>query len=342
MLAVLCGLVLLIVVVPVMIVLMFSPDRQLFERKTISYGEIDIDTPDILVWRKNEDQVVTVGLEDYIMCVVSSEMPASFEMEALKAQAIAARTYSVARTINFSIPENPVGHQKAALCDTTHCQVYMNKEQIAQQRSAQWMADSWPRIQEAVNDTAGQVLCYDGALAGQTLFHSSSGGRTENSEDVFVSAVPYLRSVDSPYEEEATHSNELTEIPISQFVETINSSIEGASITAEQTKNIKINARSSGDKALSVQVGNLSITGREIRTLFSLASANFKVSATEDSLLFVTNGYGHGVGLSQYGANGMAERGYTYDQILTHYYTGVEIKTLHKAGAKASSDGGIQ
>lgn len=334
----LAGLMFLIVIIPLLIVFLFSQERLVEKEQALEIQEMDIGTPPILVWLKEQDEVVEVELEEYLMCVVSSEMPASFEMEALKAQAVAARTYSVARELNFVETENPTGHEKAALCDTTHCQVYQNKEQIAAFRSAKWMAESWPRIQEAVNATAGQVLCYNGELAGQTLFHSSSGGRTENSEDVFVTAVPYLRSVESPYEEDATHSNELTEIPISQFVETINSSVEGANIGAWDAKNIKVTARSSGDKAMRVEIGSLVMTGKELRELFSLASANFNVSATEDSLLFVSNGYGHGVGLSQYGANGMAKRGYTYDQILTHYYTGVEIKKLRPADSDIAAE----
>ena len=334
----LVGLVFLVIMIPALIVAFFSQERSQVEAPRLEIQEMNVEAPPVLVWLKEKDEVVTLELEDYLMCVVSSEMPASFEMEALKAQAVAARTYSVARVLNFAETENPTGHEKAALCDTTHCQVYQNREQIAQIRSEEWMRDSWPRIQEAVNATAGQVLCYNGELAGQTLFHSSSGGRTENSEDVFVTAVPYLRSVESPYEEDATHSNELTEIPITQFVETINASVEGANIGAWDARNIKVTARSSGDKAMRIEIGSLVMTGKEIRELFNLASANFNVSATEDSLLFVSNGYGHGVGLSQYGANGMAQRGYTYDQILTHYYTGVEIKKLRPAYSEAGTE----
>lgn len=326
----LTGVVFLVVVIPFLIVTMFSQDRLHHEENSLQIEESSIETPPILVWLRENDEVVEVDLEEYLMCVVSSEMPASFEMEALKAQAVAARTYSVARALKFEETKNPTGHSKAPLCNSTHCQVYQNKEQIAAFRSPEWMANSWPRIVEAVNATAGQVLCYDGELASQTLFHSSSGGRTENSEDVFVTAVPYLRSVESPYEEDATHSNELTEIPINEFVKMVNSSVEGANIGAWDARNIQVTARSSGDKAMRVEIGSLVLTGKEIREIFNLASANFNVSATEDTLLFVTNGYGHGVGLSQYGADGMAKRGYTYDQILTHYYTGVDLVKLQE------------
>ena len=315
----------LLILVPLAVVWLFSPDR---EQQKLVFDPIDIEEPDILVWLEESDTVVTVPLEEYIACVVSEEMPASFDIEALKAQAVAARSYSVARTLKFTPLENPTGHQKAALCNTTHCQVYKTEEEIRQSRSEEWMQEYWPKIREAVDLTAGQVLCYNGELAGQTMFHSSSGGRTENSEDVFVSAVPYLRSVDSPYEDNATHQNEITRIPVSEFVQTINASIEGASVTEEDVRGIQITARSSGDRAQSVQIGAVTVSGKELRSLFDLSSANFEVSVEADQVVFVSNGYGHGVGLSQYGANGMAEEGFTYQEILEHYYTGTEIRTL--------------
>ncbi len=325
----LAGLAALLLLVPIGIVQFFSADRQ--EQKLV-FDQVEVEAPEILVWLEESDTTVSVPLEEYIACVVSEEMPASFHSEALKAQAVAARTYSVARTLNFTPVENPQGHQKAALCNTTHCQVYQTQEQIRQNRSEEWMEEYWPKICHAVEMTEGQVMYYDGKLAGQAMFHSSSGGKTENSEDVFASAVPYLRSVDSPYEEGATHQNETVRVDIDQAVQLINSQLQGTQVTREEVEQMQVVARSSGNRAQSVQIGSVTMTGRELRSLFGLSSSKFDVSVEDDKLVFISNGYGHGVGLSQYGANGMGEKGYRYDQILEHYYTGIQLRTLQNAG----------
>jgi len=187
------------------------------------------------------------------------------------------------------------------------------------------MDTGWPKIQEAVDSTKGQLMYYQGALVEQPLFHSSSGGKTENSEDVFVSALPYLRSVDSPYETAAPHQNEQIEVALSEFKQKIKQSNPKHDLGTVSSDTVKVIERSAGGRVAAIQVGNLTIKGREIREIFGLRSANFIVSVQGDAVLFTTDGYGHGVGMSQYGANGMAQAGYKYIDILTHYYSGVEI-----------------
>jgi stage II sporulation protein D len=290
---------------------------------TVKKGTVAIPEA-IKVYRHASGNTEFIPFENYVKGVVSGEMPASFEMEALKAQAVAARTYSLSKIIRSGDGGSP-DHPDAPVCDDTHCQVYRSPEELAGIKSAEWMATGWPKIQEAVDSTKGQLMYYQGSLVEQPLFHSSSGGKTENSEDVFVSALPYLRSVDSPYETAAPHQNEQVAVPLSEFRQKIgkfNSNLKSGSVNADT---LKVLERSAGGRVAAIQVGNLTLKGREIRDIFGLRSANFSVSLQGDTVLFTTDGYGHGVGMSQYGANGMAQAGYSYIDILTHYYTGVEV-----------------
>ncbi len=188
----------------------------------------------ISIYRTDTCTVTTIPLETYITCVVASEVPGSFHDEALKAQAVAARTYAYAKIIASEKNGCPDAHPAAPVCDTTHCQVYDDSRNLKTR-------SGWNDISDAVKATDSQLLYYNNDLVMHALFHASSGGRTENSEDVFVSAVPYLKSVESPYE-----------------------------------------------------------------------------SSYERN--------GHGVGMSQQGANGMAKAGYTYEEILSHYYTGAVVR----------------
>ena len=278
----------------------------------------------INVYRHLSGKTESIAFEEYVMGVVAGEMPSSFEMEALKAQAVAARTYSLSKIIRSGDGGNP-NHPSAPVCDDTHCQVYRSPSDLREIKSAEWMDTGWPRIKSAVDSTRGQLMYYQGELVEQPLFHSSSGGKTENSEDVFVSALPYLRSVDSSFETAAPHRNEQVEISLSEFKQKIKSSYPDLDAKTVDGNSIKVLERSAGGRVASMQAGNLTLKGREIRDLFGLRSANFTLSVQGNTVLFTTDGYGHGVGMSQWGANGMAQAGYKYIDILTHYYTGVEV-----------------
>lgn len=309
------------VLLPLILVGLFhdrEPDAPPVKKDRISIPAV------ISVYRTDSGQTESIPFEDYVMGVVAGEMPATFEIEALKAQAVAARTYSLSKVIRSGSGGNP-DHPSAPVCDDTHCQVYRSPEELREIKSAEWMTTGWPKIQEAVESTKGQLMYYQGTLVEQPLFHSSSGGMTENSEDVFVSALPYLRSVDSPYESGAPHQNEQIEISLSEFKSKVSQANPGKDIGTVDSNTLKVLERSTGGRVASIKVGNLTLKGREIRDLFGLRSANFTVSVKGGTVLFTTEGYGHGVGMSQWGANGMAQAGYDYTDILTHYYTGVEV-----------------
>ncbi|HHU18416.1 MAG: stage II sporulation protein D [Anaerovoracaceae bacterium] len=311
-----------LIILPLTIISLFhheeEPQQPLLKKGTIDAPEY------INVYRHSSGITESIKFEDYVAGVVAGEMPSSFEMEALKAQAVAARTYSLSKIIRSGDGGNPA-HPSAPVCDDIHCQVYRDPLELSKIKSAEWMNTEWPKILSAVNSTKGQLMYYQEELVEQPLFHSSSGGKTENSEDVFVSAVPYLRSVDSEFESSAPHQNEQVEIPLSEFIKKIKRNYSGLDTKAVNKNTIKVLERSSGGRVASLQVGNLTFRGREIREIFGLRSANFTVSVQGNTVLITTNGYGHGVGMSQWGANGMAQAGYNYIDILKHYYTGIEV-----------------
>lgn len=289
-----------------------------------------ITPPDYInVYNTTTKQVMAVPFEDYVKGVVAGEMPSTFEEEALKAQAVAARTYSLSKVIRSGVGGNPPAHPGAPLCNDTHCQVYRTVDELKQLKGESWMQQDWLKICKAVESTKGQMMYYNGQLAEQALFHSSSGGHTENSEDVFASAVPYLRSVSSPYEADATHQNESRSLTIAEFAQKVKSAYPNKAFGDISISSIKIMNNTQGGRVNQIQVGNQTLTGREIREALALASADFTfgftISNSQPYIIFTTNGYGHGVGMSQYGANGMAKKGYTYKDILEHYYTGIKV-----------------
>lgn len=274
---------------------------------------------EISVFFSEEGATRTMELENYLTGVVCAEMPASFEKEALKAQAVAARSYAVYRIENQS-----ADHPDAAVCtDFAHCKAY--KELAAAQKD--WGSD-WgkysEKIKQAVSETEGEILTYDGEVA-LAVFHSQSGGgRTENSSDVWGGDVPYLVSVESHGEENAPNFYSTAVFSFDEFKEKILSLNTQANINAPA--DIGEAVMSEGGSVKSITVGGATFSGRELRTLFNLRSSCFKILADEKNVRFEVTGYGHGVGMSQYGANTMASEGYDYRQILTHYYSGTEIE----------------
>lgn len=281
------------------------------------------DTVDL--YRTEAERVETVDFEDYVKGVVSGEVPSEFHREALKAQAVAARTYSAARIIKAREGGNPQAHPSAPLCDSTHCQVYRSPEELEELKGEGWMDKGWKKISSAVEATEGQLLYYKSRLVEQALFHSSSGGKTENSEDVFASAYPYLVSVDSPYETQATHRNEKNSFSMEEFSEKIKTAYPQKDFGSVTASSIYVESRSQGGRVDEMKIGSAILSGRQVREALGLPSANFTVEASENTVTFTSSGSGHGVGMSQYGADGMAREGYDYKEILSHYYSGTEV-----------------
>ncbi len=278
----------------------------------------------ITLYRQQEGRTVILDLETYVAGVVAGEMPSSFEMEALKAQAVAARTYGLSKVVRAEAAGNSAEHFSAPLCDTTHCQVYRSEEELTELKGQGWMEDGWLKIRQAAEATAGEIMYHNGALVEQPLFHSASGGKTENSEDVFVSALPYLRSVESRFEEEAPYQSENISVSLATFEKKVREKYGASNINANT---IKVISRSEGGRVQEMQAGDKVLSGRDVRELFGLRSANFTIAFDgSNNIIFTTHGYGHGVGMSQWGANGMAKEGYNYKEILQHYYIGVTVE----------------
>ncbi len=270
-----------------------------------------------------ENRVEEIPIEEYVKSVVSGEMPASFNEEALKAQAVAARTYIASKRFRPCDIANG-----ADVCDTTHCQVYINKES----RLASWESDAneyWDKISKAVDSTKGMVLTYNNELVLYPQFFSTSSGMTENAVDVFSSEVPYLVSIESKGEEIAPKFQSEFPFSISEFISKVNDKYPEVNITSENLEsNIEILSRSEAGGIKEIRIGNSNIKGSNFRLALGLSSTNFEYSINENEIIFKCKGYGHGVGMSQWGANVMAKRGSNYKEILMHYYTGVDIKNL--------------
>lgn len=251
--------------------------------------------------------VIQISLEDYVIGVVGAEMPAEFNAEALKAQAVAARTYALKKTSNGSTIS-------ASISD----QAYNTIDELKSKWGSSF-SKYYEKIKNAVSATKGQVLTYNGSYI-EALFFSTSNGKTEDSVNVWGNSFAYLKSVDSPWDtSERSYSGSKT-LSISE----INKKL-GVSISS--VNDIVIKSKTAGDRVKEVTFSGKSFTGVKIRTLLGLKSADFDISQNGNNIVFTTRGYGHGVGLSQYGANGMAKAGYSYKQILMHYYTGVSLIT---------------
>lgn len=302
----------------------------IIEKNNTKSSEPDLDesTYTITVYDVNKKKTFSIEMEEYLKGVIAAEMPAAFEIEALKAQAVTARTYLLHHLKKYE--NGHPDHPKSAICTGIHCQVWHSAETLKSIHPSDWFEKYWGKIEQAVSSTKGEVLVYDDKII-EPLFHSTSGGKTENSEDVFSSAVPYLRSVASPLETRAPKLHGSVKISIDDFITKLKKTYGKLNLTANNLKDkIKLIDISEGGKVKTVKIDTIEVSGRDIRTLFNLNSTNFKFIQSGSKIEILTTGYGHGVGMSQWGANGMAENGNNYIEILKHYYTGVKIKNINK------------
>ena len=284
----------------------------------------------IKVYDTRTQEVVKLSLEDYVKGVVAAEMPGEFHIEALKAQAVASRTYALHKMNKFN--EGHPDHPQAPLCTGVHCQAFLSIKELEEAHSKKWMNKYWAKIEEAVEDTAGEVIYYGKEIA-EPLYHSTSGGMTEDVRDVFSNDSPYLKSVSSPYEEGAPKFKDISTFKVDEFLSKLKKKYPGVNITKENLpEKVKLVERSESGRIKKVMIDGQVVSGSEIREIFNLNSTNFKIiyNPKTEMVDIETIGYGHGVGMSQWGANGMGKKGKKYKDILKHYYTGVEIKKYKK------------
>lgn len=267
-------------------------------------------------------EVEILSMDEYLYGVVSAEMPASYEQEALKAQAIVARTYTAYKMFKGS------KHENADICDdSTCCQAWISKED----RFAKWneaeRENNWNKITTAVNETVGKIITYNGEPI-NAFFHASSGGTTEMVSNVWGGTdYPYLQSVATSGEEGYTQYSSTVTLTKEELIQKLQTSYPEIQIDFNTENTIQILEYTDSGRVKTVQFGNTNISGVEARTIFGLRSAKFNIEVG-DAITFNVTGYGHGVGLSQTGADAMAKLGNTAEQIINHYYTGVKIENI--------------
>ncbi|MFC0187018.1 stage II sporulation protein D [Fictibacillus aquaticus] len=315
--------IIVVLIIPSLLVLPFSSGPPLVEKtdeksarntkpKVLQIAHSDMVVP---VYRNASEKVENIPLEEYVAGVVASEMPANFEVEALKAQALTARTYIVNRLMNKGSSDAvPAG---AIVTDTVQHQVYASDGELKQH----WGKDykkNMEKIIKAVNETSGKILTYDGKPINASFF-STSNGYTENSEEYWDNPYPYLKSVKSPWDEKSPKFKETTEMSVRQVERLL-----GVKLSSDGEIG-KVKKKTTGNKIAQYQIGKKTFSGREIREKLKLRSSDFSLKRKGKVVLVSTKGYGHGVGMSQYGANGMAAEGKSYQEIVKHYYKNVVV-----------------
>ena len=269
-----------------------------------------------------EGEVVELTMEEYLWGVVAAEMPASFEEEALKAQACAARTYTVIRQNSGSEK-----HPDADICgDSTCCQAYIERS-AAEARWGLNAGEYGEKIDRAVAATDGLGILYEGKPI-QALFFSSAAGKTVDAVEVWGNSVDYLKSVDSPEGDEVPNYRTQVVLGAEEVRSLTLNAYPGADLSGDPSGWFGEASRNEGGGVISVPLGGVTLTGGQVRSLFSLRSACFTVAWDGSQFTFDVTGYGHGVGMSQYGANAMAKNGSSFRDILTWYYTGAEVGEL--------------
>lgn len=286
--------------------------------------------PKIKVYITKVNKVKEMNLEDYVRGVVCAEMPVNFEIEALKAQAVAARTYALAHMEEFGGTKSPYANG-GDVCDTVTCQAYMGKDE----RFALWSdkneEEYWAKITKAVEETAGQIITYENKLVMDPLYFAVSSGKTESAAEVFSTDRPYLISVKSNGDENAPNYKTSKSYSYIQLANLINSMYPKAGVTASKLKNqVSILERSpEAGIVKKIKLGNVTAEGSKFREIADLNSANFKISFNSKDVVISCTGSGHDVGMSQWGADAMARSGSSYEQILTHYYQGVKVSKIN-------------
>ena len=260
---------------------------------------------------ESTNEIININLEDYIIGVVAAEMPASFELEALKAQAVAARTFAMYKKETRNLDYDLIKGVKD--------QAYKDNKILL----AQWKVNfftNYLKIRQAVEETQGQVLTYNGEVI-NAFYFSMSNGYTENCELVFAQDLPYLNSVSSKWDNESLNNYSYT---ITFSKEDFCCSL-GITCDSVEVQDI---TRSDSNRVLTITINNQTFKGTEMRSKLGLRSTDFDIVMNESDVTITTRGYGHGVGMSQYGANGMAKEGYSYEEIVKYYYQNTEITNL--------------
>ena len=280
----------------------------------------------IKVYMHEQGNIVEMHLENYIAGVVAAEMPAEFELEALKAQAVAARTYAVKSMLIFG--GSGVANQPGADVSTDYrqSQAFLSREKLKER----WGASDeryWAKISRAVAETRGQVITYNGEFI-NAVFHSTSGERTASAKEVWGFDYPYLMSVPCSWDQTAPRYSDRKEFALTEIEQLLGAETQVVAAVQNGSGATQVIETTDSGRIGQIRIGSKVLSGLTIRDKLELRSTNFKIEIQGPKMIFNTIGYGHGVGLCQYGANGMAKAGHEYRQIITNYYTGVAIKHI--------------
>lgn len=269
-------------------------------------------------------EVEEVAIDNYLCNVVSAEMPADYELEALKAQAVVARTYTIYKIQNKK-------HENADICDdSTCCQAWVSKDVRFSRWDENKRESNWAKIEQCVNETKGLIITYENKPI-NAFFHANSGGITELPVNVWGggSNLPYLQVVETAGEEGYTQYSSEVILTKEELLEKLKTKYEDIQIDFTNDEDLKVLEHTDSNRVKTVKFGNHELSGVETRTLLGLRSTNFEISKDGDKIKFSVKGYGHGVGMSQTGADTMAKSGSTYEDIIKHFYVGVEIKEVN-------------
>lgn len=297
----------LIITIPFFIVNFFNIDTK--NEIKLNYGSNTI----IRVKRLATGNIEYLPFEEYIVGVLAGEMPIYFEKEALKAQAVAARSYAL-KKMEYNVDND------YDVVDSVLNQVYLDNYYLKEAWGENYL-DNINKLREAVNETSLECLEYDGEII-DALFFSTSNGYTENASLVFNIDLPYLQSVSSMWDSSTSSAFKSTmKISASDFYSKLG-------LSYSENLDVKVLKRSSTNRILNLQINNKDFTGRDLYDKLGLKSTDFSLKKEGDTVVINTTGYGHGVGMSQYGAQGMAQEGYSYKEILNYYYVGTSIKKM--------------
>ena len=267
----------------------------------------------VRVKRNDKNTIEIIPLENYIVGVLAGEMPINFHIEALKAQAVASRSYVLDKIENNKNKEYDV-------VDTVTNQVYLDNDYLKSVWKDTYITKI-NKLKKAVNETSGQYLEYEGKIV-NAMFFSTSNGYTEDSKNVFGFEVAYLKSVTSPWDQKTSSAfNSSKEMSLQEFYEKLN-------IPYEEQLKVEILNRSPTNRIIELKINNQKISARQMYNQLKLKSTDFEITQISTNVIIKTKGYGHGVGMSQYGALGMAKEGKNYQEILSHYYQNTKIKKI--------------
>lgn len=295
----------ILIILPFVIVQIFNQ----VEEKETHFEKNQI----VRVKREKKNVIEKIPLENYVMGVLSGEMPTTFPMEALKAQAVAARTY-VLRKIEYA------KNQEYDVVDTVANQVYYSNDELKERWKKEYN-EKINLIQKAVLETKGEYLTYQGQIV-NAFFFSTSTGYTENCEEVFQENLPYLRSVKSDWEKDISPVFEDSKtFTIQEFYEKLN-------LDSNFNFSIQVTKTTSTGRVKEIQINGKLFLASDVTKALGLRSSFFEITKNDNQIIIHTKGFGHGVGMSQYGAYGMAKNGSNYQEILKYYYQGVDIKKI--------------